>query len=101
MCVGAFVLPIDFELTGEEVHDVKIAPGFIDKLPPGDYLIADKGYDSEELRQKLLRENLFWLIPRKSNSTIGSAGIATRFDKFKRDYEGMLALAWRFLWLPM
>ena len=43
MCVGTFALPIDFELTGEKVHDLKIAPGFIDKLPPGDYLIADKG----------------------------------------------------------
>ncbi|MCZ6805138.1 MAG: IS5/IS1182 family transposase, partial [Proteobacteria bacterium] len=27
--------------------------------------------------------------------------IATRYDKLKRNYQGMLALACSFLWLPM
>lgn len=42
--------PIDFEVTGGEVHDSKMAPQLIAKLPPSEYLIADKGYDSEDLR---------------------------------------------------
>jgi transposase len=40
--------PIAFEITDGEVHDCKVAPEFIEKLPPSDYVIADKGYDSED-----------------------------------------------------
>ena len=125
MCTDAFGLPIDFELTGGEVHDVKVAPEFIDRLPTGGYVIADKGYDSEELRQRIIEKESIPVIPRKSNSTIGNndmdwclykyrhlvenlfarlkhfRAIATRYDKLKRNYEGMLALACSFLWLPM
>ena len=50
MAVDAHGLPIDFEITGGEVHDCKVAPEFIAKFPSADYMIADKGYDSEELR---------------------------------------------------
>lgn len=45
--------PIDFEVTGGEVHDVKVAPELVAKLPPSEYLIADKGYDTEELRDQV------------------------------------------------
>ena len=116
MCADAFGLPIDFELTGGEVHDVKAAPGFIDRLPTGGYVIADKGYDSEELRQRIIEKKSIPVIPRKSNSTIGNSdmdwglykyrhlvenlfarlkhfrAIATRYDKLKRNYKAMLAL---------
>ncbi|KTD17459.1 transposase [Legionella jordanis] len=39
-------LPINFKLTGGEVHNCRIAPEFIKKLPLRD---ADKEYDSEEV----------------------------------------------------
>ncbi len=125
MAVDAYGLPIDFEITGGEVHDCKIAPEFISKLPATDYTIADKGYDSEELRQ-LIRDKLSTpIIPRKNNSTIGNddmdwglykyrhlvenifarlkhfRSIATRYDKLKRNYASMLAVACAYLWLPM
>lgn len=45
MAVDGFGLPIEFEITGGEVHDCKIAPELINKLPVSDYVIADKGYD--------------------------------------------------------
>jgi len=45
MAVDFFDLPIEFELTGGEVHDCKIAPEFIEKLPDAEYIIAEKGYD--------------------------------------------------------
>ena len=48
MAVDAHGLPIDFEITGGEVHDCKIAPEFIGKLPASDFTVADKGYDSEK-----------------------------------------------------
>ena len=33
MAVDAYGLPIDFEVTGGEVPDCKVAPEFIEKLP--------------------------------------------------------------------
>jgi len=125
MAVDAFGLPIDFILTGGEVHDSKAAPEFIANLPPADFTIADKGYDSEEIREVIRKKSSTPIIPRKSNSKTGNAdidwdlykhrhlienvfarlkhfrAIATRFDKLKRNYASMLALACGYLWLPM
>ena len=55
MAVDAYGLPIEFDLTGGEVHDSKAAPALIARLPLADYRIADKGCDSEEIRT-LIRE---------------------------------------------
>ncbi len=117
--------PIDFEITGGEVHDAKVAPELIAKLPPSEYLIADKGYDSEELRKLVREKDGVPIIPRKRNSKTGNEdidwalykyrhlventfarlkhfrSIATRYDKLKRNFVGMLALACAFLWLPL
>lgn len=40
MAVDAYGLPIDFEITGGEVHDCKVAPEFIEKLPRAGHTIA-------------------------------------------------------------
>ncbi len=125
MAVDAFGLPISFLITGGEVHDCKIAPEFVEQLPKADYIIADKGYDKEELREIIKKKDSIPVIPRKSNSTIGNddmdwklykyrhlvenifaklknyRAIATRYDKLKRNYASMLALACAFIWLPM
>ena len=125
MVVDGFGLPIEFEISGGEVHDSKIAPRLIDKIPVSDYVIADKGYDSEELRQAIRNKSSIPIIPRKSNSKTGNfdidwslykhrhlvenifarlkhfRAIATRYDKLKRNFSSMLALACSYLWLPM
>jgi transposase len=125
MAVDACGFPIDFEITGGEVHDCKVAPEFFAKLPDADYMIADKGYDSEELRDLIRAKLSVPIIPRKSNSTIGNGdmdwglykyrhlvenifarlkhfrAIATRYDKLKRNYASMVAMACGFIWLPM
>lgn len=125
MAVDGFGLPIEFEITGGEVHDCKIARELINKLPVSDYVIADKGYDSEELREIVRNKSSISIIPRKSNSTVGNfdvdwglykhrhlvenifarlkhfRSIATRYDKLKRNFSSMLALACSYLWLPM
>lgn len=117
--------PIDFEITGGEVHDAKMAPRLIAKLPKSDYVIADRGYDSEAIREQIRAKNSVPIIPRKRNSKTGNAdidwglykyrhlvenafarlkhfrGIATRFDKLKRNFAGALALACAFIWLPL
>lgn len=125
MAVDAHGLPIDFEITGGEVHDCKVAPEFFAKLPHADYMIADKGYDSEELREIIREKYSIPIIPRKRNSKIGNddmdwdlykyrhlvehvfarlkhfRSIATRYDKLKRNYTSMVALACGYMWLPM
>jgi transposase len=125
MAVDAFGLPIEFELTDGEVHDAKAAPGLIAKLPKADYTIADKGYDSEEIRSQIRNKSSIPIIPRKQNSKTGNddidwclykyrhlvenvfarlkqfRAIATRYDKLKRNYASMLAMACSYIWLPM
>ena len=97
----------------------------IEQLPSAEHTIADKGYDSEEVRNSIRKKSSNPVIPRKKNSKIGNAdidwnlykyrhlvenlfarikhfrGIATRFDKLKRNYESVVALVCAFLWLPM
>lgn len=125
MVVDAYGFPIEFDLTGGEVHDCKAAPELIEKLPTSDYTVADKGYDSEEVRELIRKKASTPVIPRKKNSKTGNAdidwslykyrhlvenvfarlkhfrAIATRYDKLKRNYASMLAIACSYLWLPM
>ena len=117
MAVDAYGLPIEFDLTGGEVHDSKAAPELIARLPFSDFMIADKGYDSEEIRELIRERGSTPLIPRKKNSKTGNGdmdwclykyrhlvenvfarlkhfrAIATRYDKLKRNYASMLAMA--------
>ena len=125
LTVDSYGLPIDFEITGGQVNDIKVAPELIDRLPLGQALIADKGYDSEVLRNQIKAKGSTPVIPRRSHSTIGNKemdwclykhrhlvenafarlkhfrSIATRYDKLKRNYRSMVALACALLWLPM
>jgi len=88
-------------------------------------IIADKGYDSEQLRAQIEMNGMKVVIPRKKNSKRGNEGldwhlykcrhlvenafarlkhfraVATRYDKLGRNYESVVALACAFLWLPM
>lgn len=125
MAVDAFGFPIAFQLTGGEVHDAKAAPNLIKILPIAEYIIADKGYDSDEIREQIKQKSSIPIIPRKKNSKTGNANIdwglykcrhlvenifarlkhfraiATRYDKLKRNYASMLAMACAYIWLPM
>jgi transposase len=125
MAVDTCGLPIHFSVTGGEVHDCKEAPALVAKLPLANYTIADNGYDSEPLRLQIREKGSVPIIPRKQNSTVGNDGmdwclykyrhlvenvfarlkhfraIATRYDKLKRNYESVIALACAFIWLPM
>ena len=125
MAVDACGLPIHFSVTGGEVHDFKEAPELVAKLPLVAHMIADKGYDSESLRIQIQEKGSVPIIPRKQNSTIGNdemdwclykyrhlvenvfarlkhfRAVATRYDKLKRNYESVIALACAFIWLPL
>ena len=125
LAVDGYSLPVEFEITGEEVNDCSAAPDLIARLPDAEAIVADKGYDSEWLREQITKKGARAVIPGKGNSLKGNAdmdwglyryrhlvenafarlkqyrAIATRYDKLKRNFESMVAVACGYLWLPM
>ena len=59
----SYGLPIEFIIIGGDVHDSKAANELIELLPQGDFVIADKGYDSEYIRNKVRERNSSPVIP--------------------------------------
>ena len=117
--------PIDFEITGGEVHDAKVADKLIEKIGLAKYFIADKGYDSESIREQARESKMSPVIPRKSNSKQPNPefdahlyklrhlvenlfarlkhfrSIATRFEKLARNYKASVFIACTFIWLKL
>ena len=116
--------PIDFEITGGEVHDSKVANKLVDKVDVKDsILIADKGYDSEDIRIYIWARDGVAMIPRRSNSKKANLNfdkhlyrhrhlvenlfarlkhyrsIATRFEKLARNFRSIVFLACSLIWL--
>lgn len=56
LSVDSAGLPIHFELSGGEVHDVVHAQSLITNSPSSSWVIADKGYDSEALRKQIAEQ---------------------------------------------
>ena len=125
MACDAHGNPIDFEVTGGEVHDAKAAPQVISKIENATNFIADKGYDSEEIRSQAREAGMNPIIPRKSNSRKENPefdahlykmrhlvenlfarlkhfrGIATRFEKTARNFKAMVYLACTIIWIKL
>jgi transposase len=117
--------PIDFEITEGQLHDIQMATELVERTPHSDYTVADKGYDGEYLRWVIRECQSIPVIPKKKNSRSKNKqydediyrlrhlvenlfarlkhfrGIATRFDKLKRNYVGTLAMACAYLWLKL
>ena len=119
--------PIEFIISDGTSHDIKVAPDLVSKLDltESEMLCADKGYDSESFRKKIRESNTKANIPRRSNAKSSNddmdwymykirhlvenafcrlkqfRGIATRYDKLKRNYQSAVALACIFIWLPL
>ena len=118
------VIPFPFLFSGQ-VNDCTVAPELIARLPQVETIIADKGYDSERIRETIESQGAKSVIPRKRNSVKGNAdldrglyryrhlventfarlkhyrAVASRFDKLKRNYESVVAMACMILWLSM
>jgi transposase len=125
MAADAHGNPIDFTVTGGEVHDAKAAPELINKIGLAQHIIADKGYDSEAIREQIRLKNSKPVIPRKSNSNKPNPefdrhlykqrhlvenlfarlkhfrSLATRFEKLARNFRAMLFIACSFIWLKL
>ena len=94
-------------------------------LTDTEIVCMDKGYDSEILREQIKNRSAKANIPKKSNTRSSNdhmdwylykirhlvenafcrlkqfRGIATRFDKLKRNFQSAVALACIYLWLPL
>ena len=73
LSVDAYGLPNAFRITGG--HDSLEAQALIDDLPTGDALIADKGYNSERIREQEEAKEMRPVIPLKRNSKKGNNSI--------------------------
>jgi transposase len=119
--------PIEFIISDGTTHDVKVAPILVEQLDLTDteMVCMDKGYDSETLREQIKNRSAKANIPKKSNTRSSNdhvdwylykirhlvenafcrlkqfRGIATRFDKLKRNFQSAVALACIYLWLPL
>jgi transposase len=72
LLVDAFGLPNYFQITGGDVADCTVAPELIVEVPDAAAVVGDKGYDSEEIRQKIAAQDSEPVIPRRRNSTKGN-----------------------------
>lgn len=125
MACDAHGNPIDFEITGGETHDAKAAPEVIRKIDQAENFIADKGYDSENIREQARTKGMTPVIPRKSNSKKPNPefdsflykmrhlvenlfarlkhyrSISTRFEKLARNFRALVYLACSMIWIKV
>ena len=122
LIVDALGNPVSFDLSGGEVHDVKKAPEMLEKVPNlGEFFLADKGYDSDDFRGKIIEHNSTPIIPGRKNRKekieydreiyssrhlVENAfcklkqyrAVATRYDKLGRNFMGMITMAAIMIW---
>ncbi len=113
-------MPVEFEITGGEAYDCSVAPQLIARLPDVEVIVADKGYF---IREQITKKGARVMIPRKRNLLKGNVDMdwslyryrhlvgnafarlkqyqavatRTRYDKLKRNYESMVAMAGGYL----
>jgi transposase len=121
MLADALGRPLRFILTGGQTHDVVTAPALLDGVDGG-AVIADKAYDSNELRQLIADADMIAVIPstrsRKvpipHDATIYKARnriercfnklkhfrrFATRFDRRASHFMAFIHLASAMIWM--
>ncbi len=121
MATDALGNALRFILTGGERNDITQAEGLIENLS-ADYVIADKGYDSEAFVLKLKEQNSEAVIPSRINhkvqreidkhlykerhlieNQIGKLKhfrrVFSRFDKLAKNYLSFIYFASTVVWL--
>lgn len=119
--VDALGLPLVFQITEGQRHDIQPAKKLLEKATPR-CLLADKAYDSDGLRDALAAQGCFPVIPSKASRaqrrpydkelykarseiecTFGllkqARRFATRYEKTLRNYAAVVALGCALLWL--
>jgi transposase len=121
MLADALGRPLRFILTGGQVHDILAAPALLDGVK-GDAVIADKAYDSNDLRHTIAQAGMIAVIPstrsRKApiahdrdlyrlrnriercfNKLKHFRRFATRFDRRAAHFLALIHLASAMIWM--
>jgi transposase len=121
LVVDALGLPLIFEITEGQRHDLQPAKGLL-SCAASRCLLADKAYDSDDLRDALTAQGCAAVIPSnasraqrlpydkelyKARSEIEctfnllkqARRFATRYEKTLRNYAAVVALGCALLWL--
>ena len=121
MSVDGLGNPLRFTLTAGQKHDITQAVQLIDGID-SEYVIADRGYDSDQFRESITKSGSVAVIPSRSNRKEARAydkylyrkrhlvecligkmkhyrHIFSRFDKLANRYLGFLQFVGSMIWL--
>lgn len=125
LAVNDYGLPVHFEISAGQVNDIVHAESLVDNSPNTEFVVADKGYDSQKLRENIQSKGATPVIPyrktcKRSNKDMdwclykyrhlvenafgrikNYRAISTRYDKLAQNYASMVALSFIMMWLPM
>ena len=113
--------PYVFLLTPGNIADIAVAPALVAAMPPGDSMLADKGYDANALRALLASRGTTPIIPNKACRKVALPfdaeaykqrnviermfcrlkdfrRIATRYDKLARNFLAAICIAATVIW---
>ena len=115
-------LPIRYELTPGQAHDAPPCATLLDRLQPGQYVLADKACDADWIREMIWEQGAIDVIPPKANRKLPAGfdaeiyrernkierffgrlktsfrRIATRYEKTSANFMAMIKLASVRLW---
>ncbi|SEJ49047.1 Transposase DDE domain-containing protein [Azotobacter beijerinckii] len=91
LAVDAHGLPVAFEITGGNVNDCSSVPELIAQLPSAEVIVADKGHDSERIRERMEAQGARAIIPRKRNSIKGNADLDRGLYRYRHLVENAFA----------
>jgi len=116
--------PLNFTVTGGEVHDNQVVEAVLATPRPPLAVTADKAYDSNKVRQKIKDEGALPVIPSRSNASKKAycpkrfycrrhkienyfcrikdwRCIATRYDKLARNFLAAASLIGALYWIKL
>ena len=116
--------PLNFAVTGGQVHDSQVVGDVLDTPRPPLAVTADKAYDSQKVRQQIKDEGALPVIPSRSNAAKKAycpkrfyrrrhkienyfcrikdwRRIATRYDKLARNFLAATALVGALYWIKL
>jgi transposase len=116
--------PLNFTVTGGQVHDSQVVEDVLDTPRPPLAVTADKAYDSQKARQQIMDEGALPVIPSRSNATRKAycpkrfyrqrhkienyfchikdwRRIATRYDKLARNFLAVTNLVGSLYWIKL
>ena len=120
--VDADGLPVALKLTDGQAHDGRSATDMLDRLGPGQILLADRAYDSDALREAVAAQRAWANVrpmPRRVNIPAFSPylyryrnlverffnklkhfrAVATRYEKHAANYLALVKLAAVRIWM--